>query len=97
MSVALHGPKTFHRFKDLPAEIQHKIWKLKIDEEDENLTEGRIIKVMQRKLKQTIRQWQEISDDSESITDPSSRAMELFRNVNSDAMIPPCEQGAFDY
>ncbi|TGO18292.1 hypothetical protein BTUL_0011g00990 [Botrytis tulipae] len=96
MSTALHGPQTFHRFKDLPTEIQLKIWKLKIDEEIENLTEGRIIKVKQRKLKQTIRQWLEINEDSQSITDPLSRAMELFRNINSDATIPPYEQGSID-
>ncbi|KAF7909913.1 uncharacterized protein EAF01_003631 [Botrytis porri] len=91
MSVVLHGHETFHRFKDLPAEIQHKIWKIKIDEEIENLTEGRIIKVIQRKLKQTIRQWQEINEDPQSITDPLSRAMELFRDINSDAIKPPFE------
>ncbi|KAK6593312.1 hypothetical protein H4I96_11247 [Botrytis cinerea] len=92
MSVTSHGPRTFHYFKDLPAEIQHKIWKMKIDEEIENLTEGRIIKVKQRKLKQTIGQWQEINEDSEQITDPLSRAVELFRNINSDTMIPPFEK-----
>ncbi|TGO28664.1 hypothetical protein BPAE_0024g00090 [Botrytis paeoniae] len=83
--------QTPYRFKAI-----HKIWKLKIDEEIENLTEGRIIKVRQQKLKQTIRQWQEINEDSQSITDPSSRAMELFRNINSDAVIHPWEQGGLD-
>lgn len=96
MSAALHGRQTFHRFKDLPTEIQFKIWKLKIDEEVENLTEDRIIKVKQRKLKQTIRQWLEINEDFQSITDPLSRAMELFRNINSEATIPPYEQGPVD-
>ncbi|TEY73221.1 hypothetical protein BOTCAL_0081g00110 [Botryotinia calthae] len=92
MSVTSHGPRTFYCFKDLPAEIQHKIWKMKIDEEIENLTEGRIIKVKQRKLKQTVGQRQEINEDSEPITDPLSRAVELFRNINSDTMIPLFEK-----
>ncbi|TGO60877.1 hypothetical protein BOTNAR_0138g00040 [Botryotinia narcissicola] len=96
MSAALHRPQTFQRFKDLPTEIQLKICKLKIDEEIENLTEGRIIKVKQRKLKQTLRRWLEINENSQSITDPLSRAMELFRNINSDATIPPYEQGSID-
>ncbi|KAF7881892.1 uncharacterized protein EAF02_006580 [Botrytis sinoallii] len=40
--------------------------------------------------------WLENNKDSQSITDPLSRAMELFRNINSDATIPPYEQGMID-
>ncbi|KAB8296388.1 hypothetical protein EYC80_009138 [Monilinia laxa] len=58
MSKISQTPRTFTQFPDLPAELQQKIWKFKVEEEIANLTSGRVIKLTQRKLKMTVSQWQ---------------------------------------
>ncbi|KAI9641695.1 hypothetical protein NHQ30_009551 [Ciborinia camelliae] len=79
-------PKTLHRFPDLPAEIKHMIWKLKVDEEIESLTEGRVVKLLQRSMKKTIRQWQKERDTARS----NSNAFQPLKHpINIDPDFKP--------
>ncbi|KAJ8068870.1 hypothetical protein OCU04_002554 [Sclerotinia nivalis] len=65
MSATDYVLKSFHCFSDLPVELRCKIWKFKVDEEINNLATGRIVKLIQRRLKKTVGQWQEMNTDAQ--------------------------------
>ncbi|KAF7865435.1 hypothetical protein EAF04_006410 [Stromatinia cepivora] len=86
MSAKDYVLKTFHCFSDLPAELRHKIWKFKVDEETSNLANGRIVKLIQRRLKKTVGRWQEMNTDTQQSPEAWSQAMDLPQNIDPDTM-----------